>query len=708
MAGMIKRLVLGGVFCLSLFSCSWIMAQEKMIPVVVDGDEVSYLSQENTILAKGNVSLKYKEITITCDEAAYNTKNNQAQIKGNVVILSKKGKIKAEQAVYDFARKTADIKKIRVEADPVYGYAETGQGLSEKEYLLEKGYVTTCDLEDPHYRLKAKKIYVYPDEKIVARNVTLYLGKLPVFYIPYYSQPLNDTSFPVEVSPGKDSDWGYYALTRWRYSLNDASRGKVLLDVYEDRGLGTGITHKSDKLSFGEVLINGYYIDDQLYSLDKRNELFDLYPERAGIADKYLEDDRYKGQVSYSWQPSSDLSLRGEFHKFSDEYFMKDFFYREYEIEPHPYSYFLVDKSFANSSLSLLTQKRANQFYTETEYLPKLDYSLYKQRLGEGLSLFIRSDISLANLTAKTANSDLDDDASRLHAHNRLSYESRMGWLIVNPYAGLYTTYYSKNLFAAEDVLRNAPEAGITLSTEFSKIFDQSAEILGLDYDKFRHLIRPELTFAYIHDPTVSSSNLFQFDDIDSLVRKESLIFELKNKLQAKQGDSIRDLVYFSPAAEYIFDQEGKGSYFDNLTFDLEIYPGQYLALTSDSIYDCEDRAFREANVDVSFFTPDEKYSVGLGHRYARDESSQTTMSSSLKLSPKWTFNHYLRYEFKTGDFKEQEYVFHRDLHCWLMDLGINVDEDKNYTLWVMFKIKAFPQIHMGMDHGFRGGRKSY
>ncbi len=668
-------------------------SQEKIIPVIVDGDEVAYLREEEKVIAKGNVVMKYKGIILKCDEAVYNVASNTALIKGNVEIKTEKGTVKASRAQYDFQNKTADIYDIRIQSPPFYGRAKKAEKVSEGEYRLEKGYVTTCDLEKPHYTLTSKRIIIYPGKKLVAKNTFLKIGKIPIFYIPYYIHSLKDKSFPVEVVPGKDKDWGYYFLTRWRYYINDKNKGKIHLDWYEERGVGGGVSHKFYTEKYGGGTANVYYINDKLYKDNQVNS---------------LSSDRYKAQLSYHNNIGGKLNFTGEYNKFSDVDFMKDFFYRQYEKETHPLSYFLIDYAFTNSSLSLLTQKRANHFFEETEYLPKLTYNFYRQRIGR-FPFYFESATSISNLTKKFANSDVDYDAVRFHTHNILSYETRIAWLQIVPYIGVYSTFYSKNIYGEEYLWREAPEAGISFSTKLYKIFNAVLNFLGERIDKFRHIVTFTLSYSYIHPPTVSKENLFEFDSIDTLEREDSLVFKWENKLQARNEKRVWDFLYFSPSVEYKLNQEGKGSFFDNLKIDLEFYPKKGISLTADSEYDFVDRAFKEANMDIGFRDEENnKYSVYLGQRYARNENSQTTLSFSYQFTPKWQFRSYLRYAYNDGGFEEQQYVFRRDLHCWWADFGLDIDKNSNYTIWVIFRLKAFPKVRIGFDHTYHGSRSNY
>ena len=183
----------------------------------------------------------------------------------------------------------------------------------------------------------------------------------------------------VEFSPGSESEWGFFLLSRCRYNLNDENRGKIHLDFYQDRGYGFGVTHKLESKKFGDALINYYTVSDELYKLDDRKKLFDMYPDRSSVPDKRLDDDRYKIQLAHQWEPIDNLSITSEFNKFSDQYFMKDFFEREYEVSPNTKSYNLIQYALSNASLSLRTQARANRIYSEIEYLPQLEYNFFKQ-----------------------------------------------------------------------------------------------------------------------------------------------------------------------------------------------------------------------------------------------------------------------------------------------------------------------------------------
>ncbi|MBU2044966.1 MAG: hypothetical protein KJ619_07065 [Candidatus Omnitrophica bacterium] len=701
---------------------------DEKIPVIVDADEIDFQRQAGKVFAKGNVKMSHKDVQLFCDEGIFDVNSNIAYINGNAKVIRDQTVLYGENIVYNFNTYDAQVSDIRVEDSPFYGNAPQGDKIGQEKFILKDGYITTCDLTQPHYRMVSKSITIYPGDKVVARKVVLKVGNVPVFYIPYFSQSLKDKSFPIEVVPGRNDEWGYFMLSRWRYQLNSEHKDWFSIDWYEKRGWGFGVIHKMESKKLGNALAKYYLLQDKLYQIGKRNSLFEIHGDRSGKADKYLEDDRYKAELSYDGEFFDDLSVIAEFHKFSDEYFVKDFFEEEYEANPTPRSYILLRQPLSYSSLSLLAQKRVNRYETMSEYLPQLDYNFFSQQLGDSKFYFGFNEI-LGNLTKKTANSDLDDDAFRFYSKKTLNYSDQLKWLSIGPWAALTSVYYSKNSFGDPDIIRIGFSSGASLSTRFYRIFNVDWDLFGEEVTKVRHLVTPEVNYSYAHEPTVSDSHIFQFDGYDSLARSETVSFALKNKLQVRtKEDEKWDFVYFSPALNYTIHPEGADSRFTTVTGNLEIYPTENLSLRSDVTYDVDSDGSgkrRITSFNLDFTTKGkykvfesgkeiekEKYSFTYGHRYTRVSDTQGIFNISYQLTPKVKLGSYWRYEYNRGDLFEQQYKISTDLHCWWFDFGMDAKKTsvggQNYTFWFEFRLKAFPDLSISFDAMQENAKSSY
>ncbi|MBU1134622.1 MAG: hypothetical protein KJ569_06905, partial [Candidatus Omnitrophica bacterium] len=127
-----------------------------MIPVTIDGDEINYLQEKGEVAVSGNVKMKQKDVELFCDEANYNANSHIAHLKGNVKIIREDATTYVGDVIYDFNTHNAQMTDVRIEFPPNYGEAEKVEIKGEEKYVLKKGYVTTCDLKDPHYRLTAR------------------------------------------------------------------------------------------------------------------------------------------------------------------------------------------------------------------------------------------------------------------------------------------------------------------------------------------------------------------------------------------------------------------------------------------------------------------------------------------------------------------------------------------------------------------------
>lgn len=675
---------------------------ESKEPVIVDGDSVNYDAASNMITAEGNVNIEYKGVKVTCEKARVNTLTNIGRLQGNVVVEHDEATLTGEDITYNFETRTSELRGMYMESDPFYVYGASVEKELDDKYSLTDACATTCGpLNGPKYfmdyTLNASSLEYYPHRKIVAKNVVMKIGKLPVMYIPYYVQPSKDRLPRVTLIPGHDSDKGMFLLSAWRYYIDEGFRGRIHLDYYAKKGIGTGVTHKYITENSGNGVFKVYYVGDR----DKVS---------FGTNKTHVGGDRYKVQLRHAYSGNDGLQASVQLNKFSDRFFMKDYFQKEYERDTNPLSYGLVNKSFSGSSLSLLAQKRVNSFSSQLEYLPRLKYDVFKKRVGES-DFYFESESQVAQLAYQYAKpTDEDYDITRVDSYNKISYQRKFGWLNVNPYVGLRETYFSRNRNKKEDLDRTVFSTGLELSTKMYKMFDNDFKIASIDVDAVKHIVTPILRYGYVHEPTVSNSQLYQFDSIDSASRADSMSFTLENKFKAKGTDidgneKVWDLLYFAPTVGYSFNQPGRGSHPTNVSYRLEIKPWEHLYFQQEAKHNIDQtERMEEVISDVNFES--ELVELSFGHRYLRDEESQYTNDIKWNFADKWSIQTYLRYDDNLSKFEKQGFYLVRELNCWDVELGLTIDQDYKKTLWLLFTLKAFPEMGFDVKQSYSGPKQ--
>lgn len=669
--------------------------RESDQPVVVKGDRIEYFNAEKKVVGEGNVSVIYGDVSLKCDKITVFTEGKEAICEGNVKISQPSMSMEGDKIHYNFAKKEGYAIDGKIKAKPFYGGAGKIEQVGGKEFKLEKGYITTCDLEKPHYTVRAKEVQIFLDDKVVAKHTRFYIGKIPILYMPLYVQPIIEKWPEVTIIPGRTSDWGAFMLTAWRYYFNENSKGNIHLDYREKKGLAEGIdyTYKTKELGTGVARL--YYAHE--------NDAFTI--NKSGP-----KDDRWRMQYRHAISLPEDTSLMMEFNKLSDRDMIKDLLYREYEENPALDNYLLFETRKPNYTTKVLARKRMNEFFTVVERLPELSLEVNNQRLWD-TSFYYFSDNSITNFIKRYDDETgiSPEESVRMDNYHKLSYATKLfKFLYTTPFVATRQTYYSRNRWKDTSELRSIYETGVDLSTKFYRMFDVNSNFSGLNLSGLRHIITPTVGFLHRHQPTISPSNLHQFDEIDNIERHNGFNLALENKLQTKRpsGAGLRtvDLATLIVSTNYDFrlekqsiEPQGVGK-FGDLTFDLELRPYNWLTIDSDMILDHKTHDVNSFNIDV-FIDMGKKMTLGVGHRYEHSEGGDTSQLTSeifYKINKEWKIKAYGRYDFESEKLEEQEYTITKDLHCWEAALSLDI-RDGDYTTWLVFTLKAFPKLPIGL-----------
>ncbi len=684
-------------------------------PIVVNGDKVEYFETEGRIVAEGNVSITYGDAKLTCNRIEVDTKSRTALCEGNVRIEEPQGVLTGDRIQYDFDKEKGELLGLEVKAYPWFGKAEEVARVSEDEFLLKKGYVTTCDLEEPHYRVSAEEIRLFPEQKVIAKNVVVYIGKVPVMWFPYYYHPIIENRAKVQLIPGYNSDWGYFLLSAWRFYITGNSKVDVLVDYRTRKGFAEGADfyyHAEDfgLKGLGDGVLRAYFIE--------QNDVGTMDPKAFGDEG---EEPVLRKRIQVKHRVEFDPETVGmlEFNKLSDRDVLKDYFYNEYEennIVPQNYASIISAKP--NYTFLFNAEKRFDDFFTVTQKLPEVKMDIPDQRLWD-TPLYYGSEMSSTYFDKQYEGlSSPPEKVGRLDSYHKFSYMSKLGFLNITPYGEVRETVYTRNKWDNDPKARSAFGAGVALFSRFHKIYDVKTDYMGLDINGMRHIIVPSATYFHTHQPTVDKDELYQMDELDTLEKENGVTLALENKFQTKRGegetaqsvDVVRfitstDFLFRMEKDEFKFEKEGK---FTNLKYDLELMPYSWLYFDNEMEIIPSNQSIGSTSVEASI-RPNENFRFDFGYRYEKLDASprnQWTFDLSYRLNPKWKFGLYERFDFQTGVIEEQQISVTRDLHCWEVEFVYDVDGsnflEDDFTVWFAFKIKAFPDLQLGLDRSYR------
>lgn len=216
----------------------------------LEAEYLSYNYDQRIVTATGTVILKYQEINLQADYMEIDLNNNSLVAKGNIKLHDKDRDAEGDELVYDLDTRTGVINGMTGSfTDPgiVGSVFMTGTSVSiaEGKYLMDDASLTTCDREEPHFKIEADEIEIYLNDKIVMRRVRYYEGRFHLFSLPYLVISLKEDEEGLQVPDfGFSASEGFFVKVSYGYVINKNHSGIVRIDMMNRLGMATGIDHK--------------------------------------------------------------------------------------------------------------------------------------------------------------------------------------------------------------------------------------------------------------------------------------------------------------------------------------------------------------------------------------------------------------------------------------------------------------------------------
>lgn len=666
-----------------------------------------------------NVTITSGDVRITADRARVNMEKKEAYADGNVFVYQRGQVSVGDTLFYEFNTGKARYVNFRAYTAPIYIRAATAERIGEGEYKLEDGFLTTCDYDNPHWRIRAKTIEVHDDHVIVGHRVRWQLGSASVMSWSRVSRDLHDDAPHWVVIPGWRSRFGPYLLASYNLLIDHNTRLTFHADERLRRGPGFGADLEYNADWFGRGMVSSYYTHDQ----DART----LKPLSTRT-----DPDRYRFHWENRAEWPHDITFTTLATTLSDNAVERDFYEQTFRRNIQPDTYAELVKRSDNWTLTTLVRPRFDNFWTRTERLPEISLDAQRQPLF-GSPIFYESTTSIVNLQqsfnnlAKTAGFT-DFDTVRFDAFHQILWpKTHWGWLAFTPKVGVRGTYYTDTPGQSTDsngLGRVVFNTGFEASVKFWHQWDIHND--KLDIHGLRHIIQPTIEYAYIQasrsptelfqfDTTFPASgrlpfehlqplSFAQFDQIDAINEGNVVRLGLRQKLQTKRYDQTWNLVDLNLFADWhlnadhttypdqLFTQDG----LSDLFLDFKFRPARWLSIRLDTRYDMEKTRVNEFNTETRFI-PNRRFNFGILTRYLAESQGVFGPPSSLfatdvhwQITEQWSARVTHRFEADNGRLEEHEYTLARDLHDWV--IAVSARELRGDVQVVLFiSLKAFP-----------------
>lgn len=682
--------------------------------VEVVADHLEYARDQKKVIASGNVVLTYRNRKLTADYAEVETDTQKAYAKGHVIIYQgDKPKASGEEVYYDFKRDSGSFPDGRFFSEPWFSQGKEVKQITEGRYEIRDGRITTCNWEDPHYHIHAKKVTILTGDKMIAWNVTIYVLGKPVFWWPYLIIPQRRQQQPLAVTVGYNDRHGVIVETTKGIAVNKNVGGEINLDWRSLRGVGGGGRINYDYGRFAKGDVRAYLTQDKrAFAPATRSSL----------------KERLRGR--FLWRHRTDFDdhtfLLLRYNRMADETFLSEFFQKEDRSEVEPQSFVTFTKNSERHGFMVHNEKRMNDFESLVEKLPQIRLD-WKNQPFFGSWLYYQSQTSFSNFNKRFRRMPHNEDVMRADSVHEWYLPLKWNEIKLMPFTRLRGTYYSRQKADSEDRFRALFEYGADLRTHFYKTFAVSSNKLGIEINHLRHVVEPFVRYRGISS-TVSDEEVNEFDPVDRLDDANIITFGLENRIQTKRvidGKMRRvDIVSLNTFLSYEMHPDGQSrvglfapfndgrtaSNFTLLSQEIVLRPYDWLQYELRTDYDMERDRFRVFNQDLLVRT--RRFKILFGHRFSNDigesrGSNQFVFDGRWVINPLWTVGGYIRWDTKKEELQEWQISATRDLHDFILDFGYNVRHsdlaESNKTIFFNFRLKAFPEVtvHSGNRASF-------
>ena len=703
--------------------------------------------------ARENVAIRSGDTEIYADYARYETESKIVYVEGNVRIYRGTELYVGDSGTYNTESREIEANKLRTVDLPFYLGGERITTIGENASLVQKGSFTTHDAENPDFQLRATTVRVYENDRVIMKNVTMYVGRVPIFYWPYIYQSLDD-AFSFVISPAYMSSWGPTLLTRLTFPITQNIKGNVRVDYRTRRGIAGGFETemKYGKARSSFAKLRTYFVRDENPRLN-----------RTSLPRGAIPNDRYRLSLEDRTNFGYDISGFLKLTKLSDDLMLQDFFQAEFRVDPRPENIVAVNRYHSNYVISAFTRIQVNNFHEVTERLPEIALDIKRQPLF-GSPIFYEGEASLANLRRNFPRNDYFQDyqAVRFDTFHQLLYpQTYFGWLSIVPRVGVRGTYYSKSrditgipviagpnpllpdfmllppnrdqpLVYGGERFRFMANAGAEASFKVSRVWE-GVQSRRLGLDGLRHIVQPFANFSFVAGDDTDPAELLQFDRYQPSTRLRPIDFPqftsidsiddwtiarvgVRNRLQTRRDDTTINWLeletYFDANIDNPYDRAGYSNVYNNLRFN----PVPWVSFGVGSQVPILGNGFTEINTGIRV-QPIAPLQLSFGHRFLNENpffanSSLYELSGYYRINDHWAVGAYDRYEASTGFLEEQRYTIYRDLTSWVASLGAVIRNNggvKEYGVLLTFTVKALPkfQFNLNFDPGAPGGEET-
>jgi LPS-assembly protein len=690
-------------------------ASEKDIgegPVNIEANSITYYEDEDTVHAAGKVVITFSRGFLKADTVMLNRGTNMALAEGKVLVHSDQDVLEGEKVLFNVVTKTgtATEGKMFIALNHLYVKGEKIEKKGEATYRLENATVTSCDGNNPDWRMAGSELDLTIDGYGVLKHGRFLTGDVPIFYMPYLVFPAKTTRqsglLPPFFAYSRDKN-GLDVELPFFWAISESADATFYARYMEKRGFKQGVEfrYSPSPETFGTLYAD--FINDR-----KR------ITETVGSMSRDWQEDRNRWSfyLNHETTFASGFSLRSDIRQVSDHWYFRDFSsfnyylsnYSQYGLARFQRVSFLGDESLGSLNSTIRLTK---------------DWSMYNLTALAGYT----DDFSSPNNNATTLQTypvvtltgfrqplfksplQLEFNSTYVHFYRQEGQKGHL-WelnptlylpMSLGPYAqatamsGFRGSFWERTDSGTDTGDKNGNRQvfpfGASLSTEINRVFVVGKpEKVGVE--KIKHTISPSISYGYNYIP----DNASQERGPDFLMRygfQNNLTYALTNTIvsRARGADgkiSYQQMMRLMLAQTYDIlesrkEVTGIGSDirrpFGDVIVELDLTPIPNFSLAARNVYSVNYSAWQQSNYDLTVYNNRGDYlSLGyrntqsLGYDYKQTALEEVNLYLKASVTSSLDAIYILRKNLLDRKTIESTYGIKYRKQCWSVELRVS------------------------------------
>ena len=255
---------------------------DKSLPISFTGDKAEYDSVSGDFYLSGNVVITQGREKLVTNYAQGNMKTGDVWLEQGGSIIEPGSTLSGKWAHYNFNTKTGEIKEVGGTGDKDWYTAPHATIHPDKMVMDQGGTMSRCPAVEhtPCLSVTAKTFEIYPKQKMVAKDVQVFVKGKHVLSKNIWERDLTDTN-KTRIIPriGYDgSDNGVFIKIDADWHFGEKTKVSADLPFYSDAGFKPMFKVKHEERNFEVSYKTGWEEDDDDWYKKQNNWKFEYKP----------------------------------------------------------------------------------------------------------------------------------------------------------------------------------------------------------------------------------------------------------------------------------------------------------------------------------------------------------------------------------------------------------------------------------------------